>query len=166
MKPKRKHSLSGFMLVDAMVYIAILGIILALAYEGFYTALTNARRLNRYTSDIAHALRVGEQWRAELRGCSAEPRFEQSPDNTILVLPHKSGEICYTFWKNALFRLPPGQSNWVSVVPNVQKSTMLRDQRDKIPTWRWELELKAHHNNPKIKPLFTFEAVSLIEANQ
>jgi hypothetical protein len=36
---------------------------------------------------------------------------------------------------------------------------MQRDARERIVSWRWELELQSTQKVARVKPLFTFQAV-------
>jgi hypothetical protein len=37
---------------------------------------------------------------------------------------------------------------------------MLKDERERVVTWRWEVELKNAQKGARLRPLFSFQAVA------
>src|SRR5262245_40944303 len=63
-RPSALDPRSGMMLIDCLAYIALLALILTMAFAAFYRANDYSRELSRNTADITRALQAGERWRA------------------------------------------------------------------------------------------------------
>ena len=151
----------AFLLIDCLVYVALLFLLLALAFAAYYQAFDNSKRLHRSAADIARAVNAGERWRADVRAVTSPPRLEQAGAETVLRLPRAQGDVLYTFRDGAVFRRDAGRpkSGWMPFLPEVKSSRMSPDSRQQVTAWRWELELASAKKAPRVKPLFTFEAV-------
>ena len=147
------------MLIDCIAYIALLAIILTLAFIAFYRTTENSNRLSRNTADISLALRAGERWRADVRTANGEPRIEAEHGSPLLRLPHAPGEIAYTFRDGAVLRRVLPNTNWLVVLPAVTASAMHAEPRRHVTCWHWDVELKGRQNVARVRPLFSFQAV-------
>jgi hypothetical protein len=156
------------------VYMAVLFVVLGLGYALMYRCVDNFMTLRRNADDIAHTLRAGEQWRADVRS-AAPGRWETNSDGPILRLARATSsadfqsavspiynrqalEIAYRFSEAAVFRRA-GSGPWVQIVSHVQSSSMESDPRQKIMPCKWELELQPRVKTARVRPLFTFIAV-------
>lgn len=156
--PLRRRS--GFLLLDSLMYIALLAIILSMAGVAFYRTMDNSKQLQRAANDIVRALKAGERWRADVRLATAPPLLVESAKETLLLLPQKGGEVRYAFRDGAVFRQTATNAAWLVFLPVVEDSRMQPDQRQQVRSWRWELELKPGRQGARVKPLFTFQAVA------
>jgi hypothetical protein len=149
------------MLIDCMVYIALLLVLLALAFMTFYKTFDAAKALNRNAADITRALIAGERWRADVRATTAPPRVEQTGGAVVLHLPRANGEILYAFREGAVLRrqTTDPKADWEPLLSEVKGSRMLADPRRRVKAWRWELELAPAREARRVKPQFTFQAV-------
>jgi hypothetical protein len=150
-------------MVELLVYIGIVGMLLGIGYVALYRCIDNATVLRRSADDVATALRLGERWRADVRGASGVIRIENRADKQTLHVPGSHGETTYEFSNGALFRRVD-TGPLLRVLANVHASTMEADRRRQVVVWRWELELrprsKASVKAPRMRPLFTFMAVA------
>jgi hypothetical protein len=155
----------AFLLIDCLVYIALLFVLLALAFLAFYRSLDNSKGLHRGAADMARALNAGERWRADVRAATSPPRLEQTGTETVLRLPRGPGDVLYTFRAGAVLRKDTGRarSEWMPFLPEVKSSRMSSEPRQRVAAWRWELELASRSQAPRVKPLFTFQAVPATE---
>jgi hypothetical protein len=149
----------GMMLMDCLVYLAMFFVIVALAFNVFYTCWDNSRNLRRAADEIAGTLKAGERWRAEVRNASAALQTENSDAGQILRIPQKSGEVDYRFFDDAVWRRNGASGEWTKVLPKIKASRMGADQRREVTAWKWEVELVTRRKGAHIVPLFTFEAV-------
>jgi hypothetical protein len=152
----------GYLLVEALVYIAVLGAVLGVAFAAMYRCVERSLALRRNADDIACALHAGERWRADIRSAASQPRLETTDAGQLLHLDSARGAVAYRFTTNTVFRRL-GEGVWVRLLPHVKSSTMTADPRQQVTAWRWELELETRAVGSlkpgRIRPLFTFTAV-------
>jgi hypothetical protein len=146
------------MLIECLVYIAVLGVVMGVSFAAFYTCLSNSRDLTRNTDDMVRALQTGEAWRTDIRTALAPPQAVEARDFSAVEIPAGHGTIAYVFHHNAVWRKTPG-GELKPVLLGVKDSRMLREVRGKVTIWRWELELGTKRKNVRLRPLFTFQAV-------
>lgn len=161
-KERRRSKARGYLLTEALVYIAVVFVLLGAGYCAFYRCMDSSIALRWNADDIANALHAGERWRADVRSANHGVRLEQAPAEQILYLKGAGSETAYRFSTNAVFRRV-GEGVWVRLLANVKSSTVESDPRQQVTAWRWELELsprqKASVKPGRIRPLFTFTAV-------
>jgi hypothetical protein len=157
---RRRPSLApAFLLIEALVYMSVLVVLLAVGYAALYRAMDNSIALRHNADDIASALRSGERWRADLRSATGEIQSETAPGEQVIRVPSGRGEITYRFVTNAVLRRV-GDGPWAGLLDNVKISVMRPDPRRQVTAWRWELELETRRKTTtRIRPLFTFVAV-------
>ena len=154
---------AGYLLTEALVYIGLVVIVLAVGYQAMYRCVYNSVVLRRNAEDISRALHAGERWRADVRTADQSVRVETAGDEQLIYLLGTSKEIAYRF-ADATVSRRLGSGPWVPVLDRVKTSSFEADSRRKISVWHWELELqpqsKATIKASRIRPLFTFLAVS------
>ena len=158
----RRSKSEGYLLTEALVYIAVVFVLLGVGYEALYRCIDSSVALRRNADDITNALHAGERWRADVRSANHPIRFEQTPAEQILYLQGARGQIAYRFSTNAVSRRV-GAGPWVRLLTNVKSSTIQTDPRQHLTAWRWELELATRQKGSvkpsRVRPLFTFIAV-------
>jgi hypothetical protein len=150
----RQSAARGVLLIDAMVYIVVLGIILVLAASVFDKGMRESTGLQRNVADIERALKAGERWRADVR--AAIGRIEAG-DQT-LTIPQREGEVVYEFATNEVRRTVNANKTEVFLA-RVQNSAMTEERRGDVVGWKWEVELERRLKEARVRPLFTFMAV-------
>ncbi len=150
----------GMALIDCLAYIAMLALILGMAFLAFYRATDHSRDLSYNAADIARALSVGERWREDVRSATTSPRLDRDGGFPLLRLPHAGGEIAYAFHDGAVFRRALPNTNWVALLPAVAASMMRAEPRRQITSWHWDVELKGRQKVARLRPVFSFEAVN------
>ena len=158
-RPSRSGGQRGIMLVDCLMYIALLAVILTLTLAAFYRTNENSKNLAQNAADIIRALNAGERWREDVRAATGPPRVEEDAKETLLQLPQAAGEVRYRLRDGIVARQTSGNTNWIDLLPNVKSSRMEPDPRRHVTAWRWELELQGRQKVARVKPLFTFHAV-------
>ena len=156
--PTCRHR-SGFMLIEVLVYVAVLFVILGLASAAFLRTLDQVRTLRRTAEDVTRALSAGERWRAELRAATASPRLVLEDNLPSLHLPMSDGEVIYRFDGHQVLRASGPEPRWVPILPGVGKSQFIEERRERVVSWRWELELEARRLDRRPPTQFTFQAV-------
>jgi hypothetical protein len=149
---------SGYFLIECLMYIAVLALILGIALSAFYRCLDNSRDLARSSDDILRVLRVGEGWRADIRQATTTPKIVSADPLTAFEIPTAKGLIVYAFGDGAVWR-KQGDAEPHQLLPRVKACAMLEDHRQRVASWRWELELTTKKKQVRVRPLFTFEAV-------
>ncbi|MGA2747276.1 MAG: hypothetical protein ABSG59_00760 [Verrucomicrobiota bacterium] len=152
---QRREGEEGWLLLECLVYIAMLAVILNLAYAAYNRCSDNARHLNRSVDDIVRTLQAGERWRADVRAATAV-----SPADDSLRLIQSNGTIEYSFAGGAVWRRAGPDGRLVRFLPDVKVSRMEPDARAEARAWRWEIELRTAEKTPKVRPLFSFEAAA------
>jgi hypothetical protein len=153
---------AGYLLIEALVYIAVVLALLAVGYAAMYRCVDRSLALHRNADDMVGALKAGERWRSDIRSATTPPQSESVGPVQLLHLQSADGPITYRFATNAITRRVGGGA-WTRVLSRVKSSDMTADQRDRVTAWRWELELEprrvASARPSRIRPLFTFLAV-------
>jgi len=159
MKPNLTREVrSGYMLIEALVYIGVSFLLLGIAFAAMYRCIDNSVGLRRSADDITGVLHAGERWRADVRSTVRPIQVENLPTGQVLHLPGPQTEIVYHYVEGAVFRRV-GSGAWTQLLTNVSSSTVQPDPRQTLVAWRWELELKTRTKAGRIRPLFTFMAV-------
>jgi Tfp pilus assembly protein PilE len=145
---------AGYLLLDLLVFMALLVVILGLACQAYWRCSDNSRRLQQNAADILAAVQAGERWREDIRlgrdiaGGAESVKIVQSGD-----------VIEYRFSEQAVWRRSTQTGRTIRLLSGVKASEMQRDTRRQVSAWRWEVELRSGKNPPYLRPLFTFEAV-------
>ena len=152
-------SMRGVALVDCLAYMALLAMILTMAFACFYRVMEHSHDLTRNAADIARALNAGERWRVDVRASTRPPRLETVGDETLFRLAGGAGDVSYAFRAGAVLRQALPNTNWVELLPRATGSRMFEERRQHVGVWRWEVELKGGERRVRTRPLFSFQAV-------
>jgi len=150
------------MLIEAIVYLAVLFLIMGLATAAFFRTLDHTRQVRRVAADISRALATGERWRADVRAATAPLRLEVVGGVQALHIPAAGGEVVYFFDGRAVTRTAGAAAPQV-VLGQVKAAAFYRDVRERLTAWRWEIELATSRPRVRVAPLFSFEAVARVE---
>ncbi len=158
----RRPNASGYLLMEALVYIGLVFLLLGIGSIALYRCIDNSVALRRNADDIARALHAGELWRADVRAAVRGIRSEGNPETPILHLEGAHGEVAYRYSAGALYR-KTGAAPWSRILDHVKSCSMQPDVRPTVNAWRWELELQPQTRGSfrpgRVHPLFTFLAV-------
>jgi hypothetical protein len=160
--PGRGGGQRAYLLIEALVYIAVIVALLGAGYAAMYRCVDSSIALRRNADDITGALHAGERWRADVRAATSQPRVEDTDAGQLLYLEGARGTVVYRFTTNAVFRSVSG-GPWAHVLEHVKTSAMAPDTREYVTAWRWELEIQPRAYGSvkpgRLRPLFTFLAV-------
>ena len=152
----------AYLMIEALVYIAVVFVLLGAGYAAMYRCVDNSIALRRNADDITSALHAGERWRADVRSATSQARLETTDAGQLLSFESPRGPVSYRFSTNAILR-SVGAGPWTRLLPNVKSSTMKSDPRQYASPWCWELELAPRTQGSvkpgRVRPLFTFIAV-------
>jgi type II secretory pathway pseudopilin PulG len=152
----------GYLLIEVLVYIAVIGALLGAGYAAMYRCIDSSIALRRNADDITSALHAGERWRADVRSATSSLSVETTESGQMLSFDSPRGIIAYHSSTNGIFR-SVGGGPWTRLLPNVKSSTMQPDPRQYAKPWCWELELATRARGSvkpgRVRPLFTFIAV-------
>ena len=151
----RQSAARGIVLIDAMVYIVVLSIIVILAASVFDKGMRESAGLQRNVADIERAMKAGERWRTDVRAAVGPIEATEQ----TLTIPQRDGEIVYEFTTNQVRRTVNAAKTEVFLA-RVQNSSMTQERRGYIVGWKWEVELERRLKEARVRPLFTFMAVS------
>jgi hypothetical protein len=152
------RSASGYLLVEYMIYLAMLAVIMEVAFGGFYRFFENSHSLARNGDDIIHALKAGELWRSDIRQAIAAPELVNEPGLVACEIPQRTNRVAYIFADHSVWR-KDGDGRPVEILAKVKEARVVSDRRHAVIAWRWEIELLTRRKNVHLRPLFTFEAV-------
>jgi hypothetical protein len=152
--------LSGVMLIECLVYIAVFGILLGIATLAFYFCWDHTRAVMLTADDVESALRAGETWRADVRAATGPITVETTAAGEIVKIPGHERDIVYRYAGGELCREIPSQNFSRVVLLKVKNSDMKAESRPYVSAWRWNLQLTPRRNEGPFPSLFTFEAVS------
>ena len=145
---------SGYLLLEVLVFMALMLVILGLACSAYWRCADNAKRLQQNADDILAAVQAGERWRDDIR---LTQDVVISPNGVKLI---QSGDIIeYHFDQEAVWRRSDQTGRAICLLTKVKTSAMRPESRRQVRAWRWEVELQARKAPPYLRPLFTFEAV-------
>ncbi len=151
----------GVLLVELLMYLALLLMFSTLAFQTFHRARQQSADIQRQSREISLALRAGERWRADVRQATLAPEWIPSAwrKATVLRLTTPTGHIDYFFEGSRVWR-KVGDAPKEKILFNVKSSKMIDDSRGSVPALRWELEIKTQSGRrAQTQPLFTFLAV-------
>jgi hypothetical protein len=154
-----RHRIAGLTLVECLVYTSCVLVLLGAGGTAFHAAIASSAKLRQNADDIVHALKAGERWRADLRKATGPPALEQGLASRALAIPHKDGRITYLVVSNTVLRCTEPGDRCEVVFAAVKTSDFVRDPRQHVAAWRWELELPSRLKTARVRPLFTFTAV-------
>jgi len=133
---------------------ALIVVILGLAFQAYGRCADNAKRLQQNAADILAAVQAGERWRDDIR---LARDISAGADGVKIT---QSGDaIEYRFSEEAVWRRSAQSGQTIRLLSNVKESEMRPDNRRQVSAWRWEVELQSRKKPPFLRPLFTFEAV-------
>lgn len=165
MKPRLsplKSGAAGIMLIECVVYIALMFVIGSLGLAAYYNCWEQSQALHRNADDISRALQAGERWRADIRQATGKITVEYGSNSQFLSIPiGVTKNIQYRFNENQVQRKASSENRWTSVLSAVKTSNMKAASRNYIVAWSWELELMSKSKS-HLRPLFIFEAASPI----
>lgn len=152
----------GYLLVEALGYIAVVFVLLGAGYLALYRCMDHSIALRHNSESLAAALQAGERWRADVRAAAQGVTREKRGDGAVLVLRTAAGTVEYRQEGRSLHRRV-GAGPWVKLLDSVKASRMEADRRTTVTAWRWELELqpqaKGRDVPGRFRPLLTFLAV-------
>lgn len=160
---RRRCSCAGIMLLETIVYIAVLMILIGLALSICFRAMDNAKALRAAADDIGRTLNSGELWREDIRHATGAIKLTEIEGRFMLEIPHTAGAVEYRGEGNSILRKAAGNSRWSPILNNVKRASIRQDVGREIKSWRWELELETRSPRARIRPLFTFQAVPVRE---
>ena len=149
----------GYMLIESLVYIAVLAALMGVGYAACYRCLQSSAHLRRNADQISKALQVGERWRADVRNADPTFKTEQNGTSQIVQLSGPQHQVDWLFIDNQVFRRVDDQA-WVPLLTRVKASVMQLDQGKQVRSCHWDLELEPHGKPGRVRPLFTFLALS------
>lgn len=162
MKPPRTiRAHAAFSLLECLAYIALLALVLTLAFGAFYRVADHSRHLARNAGDIVRALQAGERWRQEIRSAQGPIRLMRTNSEEVLLIPTTNGAVAGYVWRaGAVWRQTNSASPWRPFLSEVKYSRMELDRRQHVAAWCWEVELQGSRKKMRVQPRFSFEAVA------
>jgi hypothetical protein len=147
------------LLIEYLIYISVLAVVMGIAFGAFYRSLETSRDIVRHSDLILRTLNAGELWRADIRHAQSPPREATDGSKHFFEIPTTNGLVVYMFGDGSVWRRAPDGSTR-ELLQRVKSTSMSEDRRDQVTSWRWELELLTRKRIVRIRPLFTFQAVS------
>ena len=162
LEPTRRAGQRGYLLIEALVYIAVIVALLGVAYAAMYRCIDRSIALRRNADDITSALHAGERWRADVRAATSRDPLGKHRCRPASP-PRRPGQgrhlsLCHQC------RLPPDRRGSLGACP-AQCEILHHDRRPARIRHRLALGARnpaAHHGSVKpgrVRPLFTFLAV-------
>jgi type II secretory pathway component PulJ len=159
---KHRRGQHAYLLLECLAYMAVLAMIAMLAYTTCHRYLDHSRELRRHTEDILHAMRAGEQWRRDVRASLTAPQLETRDEGFRWRLSQPGGSVVYDFSEGVVWRRAGSEQR--RVFERVHHSELIREVREHVTGWRWEVELQPRRETARVKPLFTCIAANSKDA--
>ncbi|MCF7708797.1 MAG: hypothetical protein K9N52_07865 [Verrucomicrobia bacterium] len=151
----------GMMLIEALVYISLLGVVTILAYTTFHRCMIETRVSDARANVISVAIKAGEKWRTDIHAAVQAPeelRMSDSRELEGMRIQQSDGLITYQFEGDTLYRID--QETKVRILEDVVSSRFYPERRSEVSGYRWELEVKGEREEYKeYDHLFSFLAV-------
>ena len=144
---------AGTTLIEMMGYMAVLTVLLGVAYGSYRQTMLAATRLSENADAVRAAVQAGEQWRADVRAATAPPAM----DAGAFTLAQDSRRIRYRFADGRGCR-QAGDAAESVVLEGIARAEVVRDPRRFVTAYRWELELEGRRG-AAMTPRLTFIAV-------
>jgi Tfp pilus assembly protein PilE len=154
--PRTNRESGGYLLLELLVFMALMAVILGLAYSAYFRCADNSKRLQSNAADILATVQAGERWRDDIR-LAREVALD--PDGVKMIQPGDTVE--YRFTEQAIWRHSAQTGRTICLLSKVKSSAIQREARRQVSAWRWEVELQSRKAPPYLRPLFTFEAVPI-----
>jgi hypothetical protein len=148
-------------LLDCMVYIGVFSVILSLSYVAFGRFSLQSKRLRQSAADISQSVQAGEMWREDVRAATGDIKIERREKGTALRIPQRDRDVLYIFEEQTVSR-QRGEGAAVPLLVNVKTSAMRQEPRQHVTTWEWEIELNGRDQRARVRPLFSFQAVTTV----
>ncbi|HXT13047.1 MAG TPA: prepilin-type N-terminal cleavage/methylation domain-containing protein [Candidatus Angelobacter sp.] len=149
----------GFTLIECLVYISVLGVILAIGSAAFYRCWDDNKAITRNSNEIVQTLKVGEAWRADMRAATGPIHITTNNSEQTIRIPHGKTEVIYSFANGEILKQTGANGPRQLLLGKIKASQMEIDKREQVTACRWELELRSQRKNAKVRPLFTFLVV-------
>jgi len=159
LRKNRARERRAILLIDLLMYMALLSIVLIIAAVVFDKMLTNSANLRRNIADIERAARAGERWRADVRSATDAIWTGRAADGETIVIPQREGEIVYSIGAGEVRRTVTGRAPSQMTLASVRAARMFEERRGHITAWSWHLELQTRQKNARVRPHFAFSAV-------
>jgi Tfp pilus assembly protein FimT len=156
----------GLTLIEALAYIAVLAVIIAIAGKTFGRAWDQSRAIQRNTDDIKRVLHAGERWRRDIRAATGRIEAQTVEGAQGCIIPTAGGQVVWLLSSNVVRRSAAAEQPEFVMVPRAKDCRFAADERGKVTAWRWDVELLPAQKQARVKPLFTFTAVPPQEKNQ
>lgn len=150
----------GIALIECLVYVSCMLVFIGAGGMAFHAAIASSAKLRQNADDIVHALKAGERWRADVRQATGPLTVEEGVAGRALYIPQEGRRISYLVVSNTVLRCSEPGDRCERVFGAVKTCEFVRDQRQKVASWRWEVELPARLKTARVQPLFTFTAVA------
>jgi hypothetical protein len=154
---------AGILLIECLVYFSIWLVVMDWL-AAFYRCLDYSKALSRNAADIVRVRPASVGARTSVATGPLE-EFELE-DEMALHIPHTAGETIYRFMKDGIWRSTRESAPGMKILSGVKTSRMLKDERERVVTWRWEVELKNAQKAARVRPLFSFQAVNSSDAKK
>ena len=157
---RRQSRRRAIALVECMVYIALVMLIVGLGLNMYLRLLGFHRDLERNNNDITRVLRAGEIWRADIRSAESVAVSTENDTTVRLELRNHDDLVSYRFEDETLWRSIGDGSAASPFLGGVADCRFIKETRDQVSAWRWEIHLKTKKKTVRIDPRFSFLAVS------
>jgi hypothetical protein len=155
----------GALLIECLIYIAVIAVVLGMAFSVLRVGTDNYVGLRRNADDITRVLRAGERWRQDIRRATGAVRFAEDEHGPYVIIPQAAGEVAYQYGAGSVWRFASPEHPAEELVPRVRRSVMASDARSVVTGYRWLLELEPNRKGPRVKPRFAFLAVPVSQPN-
>ena len=155
-----RHSERGVLLIECLIYLGAVLVVTGAALAAFYNALDYSKRLRSNAEDMTRALRVGEQWRADVRSAVGSIRLEKGRGGIAFCIPSADKEVTYVFSTNQIVRINSQDGMSEPLFTGIKRCSFHQDNCGPVTAWRWELEFAGIMKAVRETPAFTFIAVA------
>lgn len=153
---KAKRQARGASLVEMLMYMSCLLVLMSLVSVAIGKLWSAERALHERANELIRVVNTGERWREDVRRSAVSPRGIEANGSEGILLELDGSRQVYLLEAGELRRTANGAKE--VLVRNVVSSRMLREQREGLVYWRWELGVRLGRNATKTQA-FTFMAV-------
>lgn len=160
MKVGKTSRQRGISLVEMMVYIAVLAVIMGIGFSAVVRLWSVSRQMRVESDDLRAVLATGDRWREDIRGSGGRIVLKTEGDSHVLeVHPGTTNELQWAFFDGKVLRRTGTNAAWATQLTRIRSSSVRPEQRDDMPTWRWDLEFEPATARSRFHRTFSFVAV-------
>ena len=154
----RRSRQRGILLLNCVIYLGVFVVLVGLGFVLLAKFVAFHGDFKRVAGDITRTLRAGEQWRADVRKANGPIEISQDNWQSAFIIPQRDDGVIYRYDRTNVWKVLPGGTIELPVLKGVAECRFVRDEREEVVAWRWEIVLNTKKKRVVTRPRFSFIA--------